>query len=626
MKNKLKKLGLTHYDNFLLVVLVAILVLHYAKITRAPVDEFMLTFFGSIATLPVLISAVQSIKNKKVTVDLLASVALVVSLLNKEWASAVFINLMLASARIFARYTEDKSRAAIKSLLKLRPEKVKIKKGEKIIEEPVSKIKKGDLIIIELGERIPVDGIITKGEAMIDQSSLTGESVYISKKVGDSVLSSTLTVSGSIIVKAEKVGKDTTFEKIIRLVDQSQKEKIGIKTIADKFTSYYIILTIVGSLVLYFFVRDRGLVLAVLLVTCADDIAVAIPMAFSATIGRAAKMGIIIKGGAYLEGLTKMKTLMLDKTGTVTFGRLKVEKVFSFNHYTEDKLLGLAASAEFFSEHPVAKAIINFAQEKKIKFEKPTDFKEFPGRGSTAVNQGKKIICGKIKFFKEQGIELNAEEWEKIKPFTNDSYRSLILVGENSAVIGFITLEDKIRPEARESIERIKSYGVENIVMLTGDNVHTAAKIAEEAGITQYHANLLPEDKLKFIKQYLNSKNKVGMVGDGVNDAAALALADIGMAMGAIGTDAAIEAADIALMKDDLSKIPDVIEMSKTVAGVARQDFIIWGVINAVGLGLAFGRIIGPEGAAAFNFVTDFFPILNSLRLFGYKFSKDSPR
>lgn len=623
MKKNLKKLGLTHYDNFLLVALVVVLILHYAKITRVSVDEFMLTFFGSIATLPVLISAFQSIKNKKVSVDLLASVALMVSLLNKEWASAVFINLMLASARIFARYTEDKSRAAIKSLLKLRPERVKVKRGEKIVEEAVSKIKKGDLIIIELGERIPIDGVITKGEAMIDQSSLTGESAYIGKKVGDNVLSSTLTVSGSIIVKAEKVGRDTTFEKIVHLVDQSQKEKIGIKTAADKFASIYMVLTLAGSFILYVFSRNLNLVLSVLLVTCADDIAVSIPMAFSATIGRAAKMGIVIKGGAFLEGLTKMKTLMLDKTGTITFGRLRVEKVVPFNQFSEDKLLALAASSEFFSEHPVAKAIINFAQEKKIKFEKPTDFKEFPGRGSRAVNQGKKIICGKIKFFEEEGIKLTAEELAKIKPFMNDSYRSLLLVGENSAVIGFITLEDKIRPEAKEAIERIKSYGVDQVVMLTGDNEHTAAKIAEEAGITKYHANLLPEDKLKFIKQYLNEKNKVGMVGDGVNDAAALTLADIGIAMGAIGADSAIEAADIALMKDDLSKIPDVIEMGQTVARVARQDFIIWGVINAIGLGLAFGRIIGPEQAAAFNFITDFFPILNSFRLFGYKFSKE---
>lgn len=622
MRKNASKFRLIYQDKFLLIALLAVLVLHYSQIITPVVDNFLITFSASIATLPVLVSAFQAIKNKKVNIDLLAGIALVVSLINNQWASAVFINLMLTSARIFSAYTENKSRQAIKHLMKLRPEKVKVKHGAKIIEEPISKIKKGDLIVIELGERIPVDGIIVHGEAMMDQSSLTGESLTVDKKTGDEVLSSTLNVSGSIIIKAERVGQDTTFEKIIQLVEQSQKDKIGIKTLADKFTSLYIVLTLIGIVILYFYSHSLNLVLSVLLVTCADDIAVAIPMAFSATIGRAAKLGIIIKGGAFLEGLTRMKTLVLDKTGTITYGRMQVGEVISCSNLDAKDVLKLAASAEFFSEHPVAKAIINYAQKEKIDFEKPADFKEFSGKGSTAWSENKKIVCGKSQFIEEMGIPQTKEYKEKSEPFKKDGSKSLLLVGYDSKLIGFITLKDEIRPEVKESIIRIKKYGINKIIMLTGDNAHTAAKVASEIGLTSFHANLLPEDKLKFIRSYVGKEGKVGMVGDGVNDAAALALADIGIAMGAIGSDTAIEAADIALMKDDFSKIPDTIELGFTVSKIAKQNFIIWGAINVIGLILVFGKTIGPEGAAAFNFVTDFFPIVNSLRLFKYKFSK----
>jgi heavy metal translocating P-type ATPase len=619
MKKNRKKI-FVHYDKFLVAFLAIVLALHYTGIISPVVDEFILTFFSSIATLPVFLSAYQSLKNKKVNIDLLASVALIVSLLNKEWASAVFINLMLTSARIFAAYTENRSRNAIKSLLKLRPEKVKIKRGNEVVYETVSKIKKGDLVVIELGERIPVDGKIIQGEAMIDQSSLTGESLAVRKKINDTVLSSTLNVSGSIVVRAEKVGKDTTLEKIIKLVDQSQKDKIGIKTLADKFAVWYILVIVLGSAALYFYSRDLKLVLAILLVTCADDIAVAVPMAFSATIGRAAKLGIIIKGGAFLEGLTKVKTLLLDKTGTITKGKMHVADVVSANNFSQKETLSLAASAEVFSEHPVAKAIINYADSQKIKFSKPTDFKEFSGKGSTAIYKGKKIVCGRAVFFNELGIKLSNDDLKIIEPFKKDESKSILFVSYDGQMAGFITLEDEIRPEVKESIERLREYGIENIVMLTGDNENVAKRVADEIGLTQFHANLLPEDKLKYIKSYLNDKSKVAMVGDGVNDAAALALSDIGIAMGAIGTDTAIEAADIALMKDDFSRIPDSIQLGIMVSKIARENFVIWGVINAIGLLLAFGRIIGPEGAAAFNFITDFIPILNSLRLFRYKF------
>ena len=301
-------------------------------------------------------------------------------MLEKQWASAVFINLMLTSARIFSDYTENKSRSAIRSLLKLKPEKIKVKKRKRVVETTVSKIKKGDLIVINLGDRIPVDGIVMSGDAQVDQSSLTGESALVHKKEGDVVLSSTLNVSGSLLVRAEKVGKDTTFEKIIKLVEQSQKDKSSIKTLAEKFASRYVLLTIIGSAVLYAYSHNTSLVLSVLLVTCADDIAIAIPMAFSAAIGSAAKRGIIIKGGDFLEGLIKVKTMVFDKTGTITKGILKVEKIIPLKRYKKNEVLKLAAMAEYYSEHPVAKAVIRQAKENNLAFEKPEKFQEYLGQ------------------------------------------------------------------------------------------------------------------------------------------------------------------------------------------------------------------------------------------------------
>lgn len=615
----MKKIKNFNLDRFLLFSLSAILILHYAKLVSAAADQALLTFFASVATLPVILSAFYSVRQKKISIDLLASIALVASLLNMEWASAVFINLMLTSARIFADYTANRSRSAIKGLLKLKPEKVKIKNGKSIVEESVSKIKKDDLVVIELGERIPIDGMVVSGQAQIDQSSLTGESLSISKGEGDMVYSSTLNVSGSIIVRAEKVGKDTAFEKIIKLVDESQNDKAGIQTVADKFATYYIIITVIGALAIYLYYRDLRLVLAVLLVACADDIAVAIPMAFSAAIGNAAKQGIVIKGGQFLEGLTRVKTIIMDKTGTLTRGRMKVEGVKAFGKYSEQEVIRLAATADIFSEHPIAKAVAEYASAKKIKFEKPKKFKEFSGKGMTAEYQGKEIVAGKISFLRDRKISMTDAEHEYVEKAEKSGISSVLPIGFDGKLAGAVLLADEIRPETKRAIMSLKDLGVDNMVMLTGDNEKVARKVSKAVGIGKFHANLLPEDKLDYVKKYLNKKYKVAMVGDGVNDAASLALADIGIAMGAIGADSAIEAADVALMKDDFSKIPDAIRLSQYVHGIARQDFLIWGVVNLLGLGLVFGHVIGPEGAAAFNFITDFFPIINSLRVFRYE-------
>jgi len=349
-------------DIFLFVILSLLLISHFLNFLPESFDIPLLVSFSLLGTLPVVLSALRSFKDRKISISLLASIALIASILAKEWSSAVFINLMLTSARIFDRYTRNQARRAIESLLKLQPEKVRVKRGEDIVEESVEKLEVGDLIIIETGQRVPADCRIEDGQASVDQSALTGESAPISKQKGDKLFSSTLLVSGSVIAKAEKVGKDTTLNKIVELVEQSQQFKAGIHTLADTFTTRYIIITLIGSIIIYLFSKDLILILSVLLVACADDIAVAIPMAFLAAIGVAAKRGVIIKGASFLEGITKVKVLVLDKTGTLTKGELKVEQIVAFENYTEEDVVQYAAIGEFFSMHPAAKAINVYAK------------------------------------------------------------------------------------------------------------------------------------------------------------------------------------------------------------------------------------------------------------------------
>lgn len=602
-------------DTIILLGLALVFILHTINILPAMAEKILLIISALLSTLPILSGALKSIKNKKVSIDLLASFALIVSLIEQQWTSVLFINMMMTSARIFSHYTERRSEKAISSLMKMKPQKAKIKIDGGFREVHLSDVKKGDLVFVELGERIPVDGIIEKGEAEINQSSLTGESMPVLKKTGDTVLTSTIVASGNLIIKTEKIGKETVFEKVIELVEKSQASKTRIYKLSDKFSVFYIFFVLLGSLIIYVFSKDMSLVLSVLLVSCADDVAIAIPLAFLASITHAAKHGVIIKGGDYLEALATAKTAVFDKTGTLTRGRLKVENLFVFNT-TEPQVLQLAGIMSLMSSHPSSHAIKRYADENRVPLlGEPEKFEEYPGKGAMAVYKNEKIYSGKLSFLTELGIKITKQQLTKINQEKEKGY-SISLIAQKNELVGFFTLADEMRPNAKEMIANLKKLGISKLIMLTGDNEKIAQRIASQIGIKNYHANLMPEEKVKYLKSYLNSKYKVIMIGDGVNDAATLSLADIGIAMGAIGSDVAIESADIALMKDDLSQIPELIKNGRTTLKIVRQDLWIWGAINALGLVLVFNGIIGPTGAAAYNFVTDFFPLLNSMRLF----------
>jgi len=595
------------FDVFLLVVSFLALIINPLNIVFVVISLLNL--------LPVLVSSLRALIRFKATIDLLASIALIAAILSKEWHSVVFIGMMLASARIFLYYTDNKARAAIQSLLKLRPRKVHLKIGEKIMETETEKVKLGDLVLVEVGERIPVDGIVESGEGSIDQSSLTGESEPISKETGSNVFSSTLVVAGSFLVRAKKVGEDTAFAKIIELVEKSQSAKAPISSTTEKFATWYVVLILAGAFAIYFFFHNLLIVLSVLLVTCADDLAVAVPLSFTAALNAAARRGIIVKGGTFIEGFPKIKAFIFDKTATLTTGKPKIKTVMTFDNYPEDKFLSILGTISSESQHPTAKAITKFIKEKNIKLKNVSDLYEKPGYGSKGAIDKEAVFAGKVKFLEESGIKFSKAERDILEKEKAEGH-SITALAIKGKAIGFISMIDSVRPHAVDVIDKLKKVGVERIVMLTGDNKEVASRIAQETHITEYKADLLPEDKVNFLKQIIKPNYKVAMVGDGVNDAPSLVLADIGIAMGAIGTDAAIESADVVLMKDKLVNVLEMVKLSQRTMKIINQDFWIWGISNAVGLALVFAGVIGPSGAAAFNFLTDFFPLFNSLRLF----------
>jgi Cd2+/Zn2+-exporting ATPase len=610
-KNKAKKFD---FDIFLFIILALALIASFFKLLPASLSGQILIVVGIIATLPVLASAFRAIIKRRVSIDLLAAVALIAALIAKEWFSVVFINLMITSARIFASFVEARSRRAIESLLKLKPEVATIEQDGKLIQVSLDKIKKGDNVIVGLGERIPVDGVILKGEASIDQSSMTGESMPVYKKKGEQVLSSTIVVSGNITVVADKIGKETAFEKIIDLVEKSQNNKAGVETLEEKFTVYYIFITIGVSILVYFFTSNINLVLALLLVSCADDIAVAVPMAIMTAITHSARDGAIIKGGNYIERLAKIKVIVFDKTGTLTKGKLKVKEVLTLEEKDESKILYIAGCLSAMSHHPIAAAVTECVNTKGIAIKEPLKFEEYPGKGMFGMLGKDKIAMGNFAHLEDLKIKIDSKTKEKIEKATNEGY-NVTLVAEDDKVVGGIVLEDVLRDGIKETIARLRRMGIKKMVILTGDNEKVAEKISREAGIRQYHANLLPEQKTEYLKKYLGKEGLVAMVGDGVNDAPCLALADLGIAMGAIGSDAAIESADIAMMKDDITQLPEIIRVAKKTMQVVRQDFILWGFLNILGFTLVGIGFLNPSGAAAYNFLTDFIPILNSLQL-----------
>ncbi len=586
------------------------------------IADIILATLTVIGLIPVAVSAIHSLIRRRLSIDLLAAIALIFSLISREWFSAGFITLMLAFARLFGRITEARANKTIQSLMKYHVENVRVQVGETIREMHISEVKKGDHVIVESGDRMPVDGTVISGVAEIDESSLTGESELVPKKVGDQVYTATVNESGSLVVRAEKLGADTTLSRMISLVDEASRQKNDAERAADRFTQWYIALSLVTAVTMYMLGISPRNILSVLLVVCADDIAVAVPLAFTAAISRAAKRGVIVKGSQAFEQISRLKYILTDKTGTITRGKPKVIDIKAYGPWSIEQVVEYFGMGASESRHIVSRAILEYLSEHHLSVHAPHESSEVSGQGINFSHDNQQMFLGRLSFLETKGIHVDEAIIRDITS-EKDAGRGIVVLAINNEIAGLLSYRDEIRPRVKEIIAETKELGVLEWHLLTGDNERSAAPVVRELGINDFHANMTPETKVAFIKAFqekhrAHSKHAnwevVGYIGDGVNDAGALALVDVSIAMGGIGADAAIEASDITIMKDHLSRLPEVMLLSQRVTRIMHQNFAIWAITNIIGLGLVAFGVIGPAGAATYNFLSDFLPIGNALR------------
>ena len=585
-----------------------------------PGASIVLAALSFLGLVPVLISAVKSVAHKRISVDLLASIALTFSLLSAQWSSAAFITLMLAFARVFDHITSTRAKRIIESLMRYHVENVRIQDGENVRDVHISQVKAGDQVVVESGDRMPVDGTVISGEAEVDESSLTGESELVPKKAGSKVFTATVNESGSLLVRAEKIGKDSTLAHIMGLVEEASRSKSRAERAADIFTQWYIALSLLAAGIMYLYGLSSREILAVLLVVCADDIAVAVPLSFTAAIARTAKRGVIVKGSAALEQLSRLRYVLTDKTGTLTKGKPKIVDVKAYGTFTVNTVLSRAAMGAAESKHVISGAILDYAREKGVVVHAPHSLEEVPGQGQAYNHGPQQMLIGRLSFMEARKVKIPEQVTKDIE-LVKDAGRGVVVLAINREVAALLSYHDELRPRVKEIIAETKTLGVKEWHMLSGDNEHAAAAVAGELGIRHFHANMTPESKVDFVRRFELEKKPeiVAYIGDGVNDAASLALADVSIAMGGIGSDAAIAAADITIMHDHLGRLPETMRTARLVHNIMWQCFVIWAVTNAAGLiwvsvGIPGLGVLGPSGAAAFNFLTDFLPIGNAFR------------
>ena len=544
----------------------------------------------------------------------MVSLALIASVIIGEIFAAGEISVIMTIGALLEDLTVQKAQSGIENLVKLTPKQARIIRDNKEIMINADDIEIGDIVRVIAGETIPVDGVIIKGQGSIDESIMNGESLPVDKYVGDDVLSGTINQYSTFDIKATKTSQDSSLKRMIKLVKEADSKKAPIVSLTDRWATWIVVIALVSSIGTYLVTHQILRSVTILVVFCPCALILATPTAIMAGIGNASKYGMLIKGGDVVERLSKIKNIAFDKTGTLTYGKLSVVEYKSFNpEYDDETFLKILASVEAYSEHPLGKAITSYYKENNEELLDIQNFIVNPGKGITANLGEKSILVGNLKLIKGVDINLNKDIINISEEFTKKGCTVIYLSIDNK-LIGYVALSDILREEAKEVISYIKSQKI-NPVMLTGDNKNSAQNIASIVGIDDIHPSLLPEDKMNIIKNLEDSKSPTCMIGDGVNDALALKYSSVGISMGAIGSDIAIEASDIALASDDIKNIPYLLYLSKKTMKTIKLNVTFSLALNFLAIILAMTGILNPVVGALVHNLGSVFVILNSAKL-----------
>lgn len=597
------------YFHFGLVVIAFVVAIVLSLTGYSTYAHYLLAGTALLSSLPILWDIIQSLRHGEYGVDILAATAIITSvLLGEVWAGMVIV-LMLTGGEALEDYAANRAKTELNALLERAPKKAHVIRGRKTLDVAVSGVKTGDKLLIKPGEVVPVDCVILEGASSMDESSLTGEPLPVDKKVGDDILSGSINIDVAITVRALHTAEDSQYEQIIKMVKAASSSQSPFVRLADRYSIPFTIIAFAIAFGAWAISGEVIRFLEVLVVATPCPLILGAPIALISGMSRAAKHGIIVKTGAALEKLAAAKTMAFDKTGTLTQGKPIVDKIVTFNNASREEVLRIAGSLEQNSSHILAKAIVDEAEKQQVRLTKIKGVKEIPGQGLQATYKGQPVLLGKQRFMVEQKVNLPS----RLPISASAQTSSFVVLGDK--LVGIISFDDQVRDETRKTITRLKELGLKHLLMVTGDNKVTAKTIARKLGISEVKAECLPADKLIAIE---NIKEKpVAFVGDGVNDAPVLTASDVGVALGARGSTAASESADVVIMLDDFSKVADSVEIAKRTLFIAKQSILI-GIFISIGLMFIFatGKFKPVYGAAVQELV-DVAVIINALRAHG---------
>ena len=571
-----------------------------------------------IAGMPIFKKAWSALRYKIIGIDALVSIAVIGALFIGEYWEAAAVTYLFMLGDYLESRTIDKTRESIKALLDLAPKQSVVIRDGVEMTIPANEVLINDTVIVRSGEKIAVDGTVLKGTASVNQASITGESLPVQKVEGNEVYSGTMLETGYLLIRADKVGEDTTFAKILQLVEDAQDSKAKTQKFMERFARYYTPFVVVLAIVMYLITRDVELALTIIVIACPGALVISTPVSIVAGIGSGANHGVLFKGGESIEKLGKIKVLAFDKTGTLTKGKPVVTSIETFNGYTVEHVLRIAASGETTSEHPLAKAVIDHALGQGIDVHQPESTEIIPGQGLRFNHEAKINYLGNRKLTQTEHIKLSVEAEKSLQVHEEMGETGIILTDEQS-VLGLIFIADTIRPDADKLIAKLRKRGIKHMVMLTGDNPRTAQAIASQLHLDDVQSELLPADKANVLKELREKFGQVAMVGDGINDAPALASADIGIAMGGVGSDVAMETADVILLSAELRKLDFALGLSRATVQNMTQNIIFALIVAGTLLAGVLVKTVNLSFGMLIHELSVFLVIVNAVRLLKYK-------